>query len=86
MGSASEVGRSLGRLWKSAYRLMRVSDGRGGRDRPRPDPACEFGLLVEERLRELQGDVGDVKRLLRWLLLAVVGALVGLVADLVGAI
>jgi hypothetical protein len=85
LGSASDVGRSLGRLWKSAYRLMRVSDGRGG-SRPRPEPACEFGLLVEERLRDLQGDVGDVKRLLRWLLLAVIGALVGLVADLLGAI
>jgi hypothetical protein len=82
---ARELGHSLGRLWKSAYRLMRVSDGRGG-SRPRPEPACEFGLLVDERLRELQADVGDVKRLLRWLLLAVIGALIGLVAELVGAI
>jgi hypothetical protein len=75
----------LGRLWKSAYRLMRVDEGRGG-SRPRPEPACEFGLVVNERLTDLQADVAGIKRLLVALLLAVIGALVGLVADLVGAI
>lgn len=85
MGSASDVGRSLGRLWKSAYRLMRVDEGRGG-SRPRPDPACAYGFMVEERLRDLQADMVGIKRLLLAVLVAVIGALVGLVADLVGAI
>lgn len=71
------IGRAIGRLFRAAVEAE-----------PRPDvrPGCEFGLLVEERLADLQADLGDVKRLLRWLLLAVIGALVGLVADLLGAI
>lgn len=78
MNSARQLGKSLGRLWKCVSRSRKYVDSR-----PRPEPACEFGLLVEERLRDLQVDLGDVKRLLRWLLLAVIGALIGLVADLV---
>jgi len=81
MGSARQLGKSLGRLWKYVSRPGKYADSR-----PRPDPACEFGLVVDERLRDLQADVAGIKRLLVALLLAVVGALVGLVADLVGAI
>lgn len=81
VSSARQLGRSLGRLWKA------VSQSRQGADsRPRPDPLCEFGLVVDQRLKDLQADVVAIKRLLLALLLAVVGALVGLVADLLGAI
>lgn len=77
MGSAERkrIGRALGRLL-----------GPQKRSRPSPEPACEFGLLVDERLRELHADVVAIKRLLVAVLLAVIGGVVGLVAELVGAI
>ena len=81
MGSARQLGKSVGRLWKVVSRPGKSADSR-----PRPDPACEFGLVVDERLRDLQADVAGIKRLLVALLLAVMGALIGLVADLLGAI
>lgn len=79
MSSARDLG-------KSAGRVLRALRDRGGDSRPRPEPACEFGLVVNERLADLQRDVAGIKRLLRWLLVAVFGALIGLVADLLGAI
>lgn len=78
MGSADRkrIRRALGLLFGS----------RRGESQPRPEPACAFGLVVDERLRDLQADVGSNKRLLVVMLVAVIGALAGLVADLMGAI
>ena len=81
MGSARQLGKSLGRLWKYVNRPGKYVDSR-----PDVRPGCEFGLVVNERLRDMSEDLAAVRSLLRWLLLAVIGALVGLVADLVGAI
>jgi hypothetical protein len=69
------IGRALARLLGPQKRL-----------RPSPEPACEFGLVVDERLKDLQADVVAIKRLLVAVLLAVIGGVVGLVAELLGAI
>lgn len=67
------IGRSLARLLRS---------GRGD-TRPLARPGCEFGLIVEERLKDLAEDMDAVKSLLRWLLTAVIAGLIGLVVDVV---
>ena len=57
-----------------------------GRSRPVPDvsPGCAFGAVVEERLRELERNIGDVKQRLNGLIFVVIGAvLVEIVTRLV---
>lgn len=61
-------------------RLLRSGQGD---TRPTARPGCEFGLLVEERLKDLSDDMDAVKSLLRWLLTAAIAGLIGLVVDVV---
>ena len=68
------IGRALARLWRSRSK---------GDTRPLARPGCEYGLIVDERLRDMADDLEAVKSLLRWLLAAVVAGLVGLVVDLI---
>ena len=74
MSSARRIGRALGRLFRAASR---------GEARPDVRPACEFGLLVEERLRDLGEDLRGIRNLLRALLLAAVAGLIGLAVDII---
>jgi len=56
---------------------------RGGRGTPAPPrpavsiaPGCAFGAVVEERLKELERSLGEVKARLNGLIFLVVGAVV----------
>ena len=40
------------------------------------EPACSFGLLIDERLQDLQEDVTDLKATSRWLLYLVAGTVI----------
>lgn len=68
------------RIGKALARLLR----RGGSDtRPLAQPGCEFGLIVDERLREVTDDIETVMSLLRAVLLAIIAGLIGLVVNVV---
>lgn len=69
-----QIGRALGRLFRAASEPGARPDVR---------PACEFGLLVEERLKDLGEDLRGIRNLLRALLLAFVAGLIGLAVDIV---
>jgi hypothetical protein len=46
-------------------------------------PGCEFGWVVEERLKDVAEDLASVKALLRALVVAAFAGLIGLVVDMI---
>lgn len=68
------------RIGKALARLFRAGQGN---TRPTAKPGCEFGLIVEERLREVADDIETVMSLLRAVLLAIIAGLIGLVVNVV---
>lgn len=77
MSASRRIGRALGRL------LRAVASAAPTDVRPDVRPACEFGLVVEERLRDLQEDMAGIRNLLRAVLLAIIAGLIGLAVDII---
>lgn len=78
------VGSDRRRIGKALGRLLA---GRGpstslGTTRLSTKPGCEFGLLVEERLREMASDLKETRALVKWLFLAALGLLLAVIGDL----
>lgn len=72
MGSGRRIGRALARLFMATRR-----DG----DRPVAEPGCEYGLMVDERLKAMAQSLEEMKTILRWLFFLVIGTCIVLVLD-----
>lgn len=74
MSGGRRIGKAVAKLFMTARR-----DG----SRPVATPGCEYGLIVEERIADLVQDLNEVKTILRWLLFAILGTCIAVVADVV---